>query len=78
MVDNVIPFDCDERLLVKARAYLCAVDELIRDGDRAIATLLKAFACADDDLKVKIVLRLGTIARPRVCGLYMKSCAIPI
>ena len=66
MVDNIIPFDCEERLLVKARGYLCAVDELIRDGDQGIALLLKAFGCADDDLKVKIVIMLGTIARPKV------------
>ncbi len=66
MVDNIIPFDCDERLLTKARGYLCAVDELIRDGDHGIALLLKAFDCADDDLKIKIVLMLGTIASPKV------------
>ncbi|MGD8834099.1 MAG: HEAT repeat domain-containing protein [Desulfobacteraceae bacterium] len=66
MVDNIIPFDCEERLLIKARGYLCAVDELIRDGDQGIALLLKAFDCADDDLKVKIVIMLGTIARPKV------------
>lgn len=66
MVDNIIPFDCDERLLAKARGYLCAVDELIRDGDQGITLLLRAFGCADDDLKVKIVLMLGTIARPKV------------
>lgn len=66
MTDNVIPFDCDERLLTKARSYLCAVDELIRDGDQGISLLLKAFDCADDDLRVKIVLMLGTIARSKV------------
>ncbi len=66
MTDNIIPFDCDERLLTKTRGYLCAVDELIRDGDKGIAILLKSFDCADDDLKVKIVLMLGTIASPKV------------
>lgn len=66
MADNIIPFDCDERLLVKARSYLCAVDELIRDGDQGLNLLLKAFDCADDDLKVKIVILLGTISRPKV------------
>ncbi len=66
MTDNIIPFDCEERLLTKARSYLCAVDDLIRDGDQGIALLLKAFDCADDDLKVKIVIMLGTIARPKV------------
>lgn len=66
MVDNIIPFDCQERLLIKVRGYLAAVDELIRDGDQGIELLLKAFDCADDDLKVKIVIMLGTIARPDV------------
>lgn len=66
MADNIIPFDCDQRLLTKARGYLCAVDELIRDGDKGIAVLLKSFDCADDDLKIKIVLMLGTIASPKV------------
>ena len=66
MADNIIPFDCDERLLVKARSYLCAVDELIRDGDQGLNLLLKAFDCADDELKVKIVILLGTISRPKV------------
>jgi HEAT repeat protein len=66
MVDNIIPFDCEERLLSKARSYLSAVDDLIRDGDQGVAVLLKAFECADDDMKVKIVIMLGTIARPKV------------
>lgn len=66
MADNIIPFDCDERLLTKARSYLCAVDDLIRDGDQGLNLLLKAFDCADDDLKVKIVILLGTVARSKV------------
>jgi HEAT repeat protein len=66
MAENIIPFDCRERLLLKVRGYLSAVDELIRDGDQGIDVLLKAFDFADDDLKVKIVIMLGTIARPRV------------
>jgi len=66
MADNIIPFDCDERLLTKVRGYLCAVDELIRDGDKGIGVLLKSFDCADEDLKIKIVLMLGTIASPKV------------
>lgn len=66
MTDNIIPFDGRERLLLKVRGYLSAVDELLRDGDQGIEVLLKAFDCADDDLKVKIVIMLGTIARPKV------------
>ncbi|MGD9365111.1 MAG: HEAT repeat domain-containing protein [Desulfobacteraceae bacterium] len=66
MADNIIPFDGRERLLLKVRGYLSAVDELIRDEDQSIEVLLKAFDCADDDLKVKIVIMLGIIARPKV------------
>jgi len=72
MAENIIPFDCDERLLTKARNYLCAVDELIRDGDQGIGLLLKAFDCADDDLKIKIVLMLGTIATSKVAWALFK------
>jgi HEAT repeat protein len=66
MTDNIIPFDSRERHLLKARSYLSALDDLIRDGDQGIDVLLKAFDCADDDLKVKIVIMLGTIARPKI------------
>jgi HEAT repeat protein len=66
MTDKIIPFDGQERLLAKVRAYLSALDELIRDGDQGIDLLLKAFDAAEEELKVKIVIMLGTLARPRV------------
>lgn len=66
MADNIIPFDCKERLLAKARGYLNSIEELVQDGDQGIELLLKAFNCADEQLKVKIVIMLGTIARPKV------------
>jgi HEAT repeat protein len=66
MSDKIIRFDGQERLLAKVRAYLSALDELISDGEQGIELLLNAFAIADEQLKVKIVIMLGTIARPRV------------
>ncbi len=66
MTDKIIPFDGQERLLTKVRTYLTTLDELLRDGDQGIELLLKAFQVADEALKVKIVILLGTIAQPRV------------
>jgi HEAT repeat protein len=66
MSEKIIRFDADQRLLSKVRAYLSALDELISDGNQAVDLLLKAFDVADEDLKVKIVIMLGTVARPQV------------
>jgi HEAT repeat protein len=66
MSEKIIRFDADQRLLSKVRAYLTALDELICDGNDAVNLLLKAFRVADEDLKVKIVIMLGTVARPQV------------
>ena len=52
--------------MARVCGYVTAVDELIRDGDRAVDLLLKGFPLADDDLKVKIVIMLGTLANDRV------------
>jgi hypothetical protein len=66
MSEKIIRFDADQRLLSKVRAYLTALDELVCDGNDAVNLLLKAFGVADEDLKVKIVIMLGTVARPQV------------
>ena len=66
MVDNIIQFDAQERLLAKVRCYVYSVDKLISDGDEAIDLLLRAYALADDDMKIKTVLLLGTLASPNV------------
>lgn len=66
MSEKIIRFDADQRLLSKVRAYLCALDELVSGGNEAVDLLLKAFWVADEDLKVKIVIMLGTVARPQV------------
>ena len=66
MTGKIIPFNGRERLLTKVRSYLSGMDELIRDGDQGVELLLKAFPLADDALKVKIVILLGTFARKTV------------
>lgn len=65
MDHNVIPFDAQNRLLKKAQSYLDDVELLDREGDQAIAVLIKALNIADDDLKLRIVLLLGTLASPQ-------------
>lgn len=66
MSEKIIRFDAKERMLAKARAYLTSLDELNSDGDRGIELLLKAFPLADEALKIKIVIILGTICQPQV------------
>jgi HEAT repeat protein len=66
MADNIIQFDGHERLLAKVRCYIYRVDRLIREGDKALDLLLRAYPLAKDDLKIKIVLLLGTLASPAV------------
>ncbi len=66
MADNIIQFNDQERLLTKVRSYITAMDQLISDGDQALDLLMKAFCVADDDLKLKIVLMLGTLANQQV------------
>jgi HEAT repeat protein len=64
MSDKIIPFDGRERLLNKVQAYLTDPEQLIRDDGQGLEVLLKALPAADEALKVKIVIMLGTIARP--------------
>jgi HEAT repeat protein len=66
MTDNIIQFDVHERLLAKVRCYIYGVEKLIREGDDAIDLLLRAYPLAKDDMKIKIVLLLGTLASPAV------------
>ena len=66
MTFKIIRFDDHDRLLAKARAYICAPDEMLQAPDKAITLLFKAFKVADEELKLKIVLMLGTLARPQV------------
>jgi hypothetical protein len=66
MTYKIIQFDVHDRLLAKARAYISSPDELMHAPDQAIDLLFKAFKVADEELKLKIVLMLGTLARPQV------------
>ena len=66
MTDKIIRFDGQDRLLSRARGYLSAMDELISDGRQGVDLLLKAFQIADEELKLKIVIMLGTIGRSQV------------
>jgi HEAT repeat protein len=66
MPDTIIPFDAQGRLVAKARGYAQALDQLIQDGAQAVDPLVRALPLADSDLKLKIVLMLGTMADSRV------------
>lgn len=66
MPETIIPFDAQGRLLAKARGYAQALDQLIQDGPQAVDPLVRALPLADNDLKLKIVLMLGTMADSRV------------
>lgn len=66
MREKIIPFNAKDRTLAKARSYLSALDTMIEDGGRAIDLLINALAVAENDLKLKIVLMLGTMADARV------------
>ncbi len=66
MSENIIPFNAPERLLAKVNHYLSAVDQLVSNGDAAFDHLVAAFAVADEDMKIKIVLLLGALANPKV------------
>lgn len=61
MTSAVIPFNNQERVLSKVRSYLSALDRLVQDGEEAVDLLVSALGFADNDLKLKIVLMLGTM-----------------
>ncbi len=66
MTDTVIHFVPEDRILAKARAYLCNLEKLLQDGDQAVDLLIKALDSADSDLKLRIVLMLGATGHSRV------------
>ncbi len=76
--DKVIPFNAEGRMLAKARSYLSAMDKMIEDGGRAIDLLVKALDVAENDLKLKIVLMLGTMADSQVIMPLYKIMANPL
>jgi len=66
MSRKVIAFGARERVLAKVHAYLCHMDALARDGDQAAGILINALRIADNEMQLKIVLMLGTMADSRV------------
>lgn len=66
MAADIIPFNVQERLLIKVRGYVAALDRLMNEADQAIPLFVKALKVADEELRLKIVLMLGTLARPQV------------
>ena len=72
MNHTVIPFNSGQRLLARARAYLTEPDKISSDPRRAVLLFFNAFKIADEDLKLKIVLALGSIDWPQVVRLLHK------
>jgi len=66
MAAHIIPFNAEERLLTKVRGYISALDRLMGEADQAIDLFVRALKVADEELRLKIVLMLGTLARPQV------------
>jgi HEAT repeat protein len=63
---RVIEFAPKERILAKAKKYTESVESFFNDGDQAVSLLLKAMEYADRDLKVQIMLLLGSFAKEQV------------
>jgi len=61
MTGAIIPFNNHDRTLTKVRSYLSALDRLVQDGPDAVELLIEALGYAENDLKLKIVLMLGTM-----------------
>ncbi len=71
MNGRVIRFDAHERLVARARAYVNDAGGSGPRHDAAVGLLHKAFKRGDEDLKLKIVLMLGTLVCPQaVAPLY--------
>lgn len=66
MSEKIITLNAHERLLARVNHYIGAVDQLISKGDEALDLLLPAFKVADENMKIKIVLLLGTLANGKV------------
>ena len=60
---NVIDFEPRERLFEKVRSYIESVELFLEERDKAVPLLLKALKYADQKLKHKIILLLGSFAK---------------
>ena len=63
---NVIDFEPRERLFEKVRSYTESVELFLEERDKAVPLLLKALKYADQKLKHKIILLLGSFAKQEV------------
>lgn len=63
---NVIDFEPRERLFEKVRSYIESVELFLEERDKAVPLLLKALKYADQKLKHKIILLLGSFAKQEV------------
>jgi HEAT repeat protein len=62
----IVEFDPKERILEKARRYVDSLESFVEENDHAIPLLLKAIKYADRDLKLHIMLLLGSFAKEEV------------
>ena len=58
--DNIIAFEPQKRLLEKARAYVASPALFLKDEKAAVSVLIKALRGADNEMKQRIVLLLGS------------------
>ena len=65
-MNNVIEFDSKHRVLERAKKYVESVELFLKEGDQAVALLLKALKHADKELKREIMLVLGSFAKEQV------------
>ncbi|NNF98730.1 MAG: HEAT repeat domain-containing protein [Desulfobacteraceae bacterium] len=66
MKNNIIQFDRRERILGKARAYTESVETFLAETEKAVPLLISALFRADEELKHKIIVLLGGIAKNEV------------
>jgi HEAT repeat protein len=65
---NVIVFQSQERVLIRARAYVDDPRRFLAERDHAVPLLLKALKLAEPDLKSRIILLLGGFAKEEIVG----------
>jgi HEAT repeat protein len=63
---KIIQFDPVQRILNKVGYYLEFKDKFLEDKDTAVSLLLNALKYADNELKQKIILLLGSFAKQEV------------
>ena len=64
--NQIIEFEPKERLLEKAKKYIDSLELFFEENEQAIPLLLRALKHADRDLKLQIMLLLGSFAKEDV------------